>query len=30
VGVIVIAGDHERIAAFADGDSVYAVENNII
>lgn len=27
-GVIVVAGDHRRIAVFADGDSVYAVENN--
>lgn len=27
-GVIVVAGDHRRIAVFADGDAIYAVENN--
>ncbi len=27
-GVIVVPGQHRRIAVFADGDAVYAVENN--
>ena len=27
-GVIVVPGAHRRIAVFADGDAVYAVENN--
>ncbi len=27
-GVMVVRGKHRRIAVFADGDAVYAVENN--